>query len=113
MHEINICQSLIEQAMKAREDRPFRRVVRVSLSVGQLSRVEPEALHVAFDLLSRDTFLEGAELWIARPPGRLVCDACGDVSEVEVRPARCPACGSDRLRIDGGEGHQLLEMVVA
>lgn len=69
MHEIALCQSLLEQAMKARDANPFRRVVRVSLSVGQQSRVQPDALRHAFNLLSRDTFLEGAELRIDRPPG--------------------------------------------
>ncbi|WP_052710457.1 hydrogenase maturation nickel metallochaperone HypA [Azospirillum thiophilum] len=69
MHEIAVCQSLLEQAMTARDARSFGRVVRVSLSVGRLSRVEPDALRHAFDLLSRDTFLEGADLRIDRPPG--------------------------------------------
>jgi hydrogenase nickel incorporation protein HypA/HybF len=69
MHEIALCQSLLEQAMKARETSPFNRVVRVSLSVGRTSRVQPDALRHAFDLLSRDTFLEGAELRIDQPPG--------------------------------------------
>lgn len=69
MHEIALCQSLLEQAMKARDANPFNRVVRVSLSVGQSSRVQPDALRHAFDLLSRETFLEGAELRIERPPG--------------------------------------------
>lgn len=113
MHEIAVCQSLLTQAMKAREARPFGRVIRVSLSVGQLSRVEPEALLVAFDLLSRDTFLEGAELWIDRPPGRMICESCGGMPEVTERLARCPVCGSDHLRVVGGESHRLIEMVVA
>ncbi|MDR6774647.1 hydrogenase maturation nickel metallochaperone HypA [Azospirillum sp. BE72] len=69
MHEIALCQSLLEQAMKARDANPFGRVVRVSLSVGRTSRVQPDALRHAFDLLSRDTFLEGAELRIDQPPG--------------------------------------------
>ena len=69
MHEIALCQSLLEQAMKARDANPFNRVVRVSLSVGRTSRVQPDALRHAFDLLSRDTFLEGAELRIDQPPG--------------------------------------------
>ncbi|PWC36090.1 hydrogenase maturation nickel metallochaperone HypA [Azospirillum sp. TSO35-2] len=113
MHEIAVCQSLLQQAMAARDARPFARVVRVSLSVGRLSRVEPEALQVAFDLLSRDTFLEGAALRIERPPGHAVCEDCGAESEVDSRVARCPACAGHRLRIDGGDGYRFIEMEVA
>jgi len=69
MHEIALCQSLLEQAMRARETNPFDRVMHVTVSVGCASRVQPDALHHAFDLLSRDTFLEGADLRIDRPPG--------------------------------------------
>lgn len=69
MHEIALCQSLLEQAMRTREADPFYRVVRVTVSVGCASRVQPDALRHAFDLLSRETFLEGADLRIDRPPG--------------------------------------------
>ena len=69
MHEIALCQSLLEQAMRAREANPFDRVVCVIVSVGCASRVQPDALRHAFDLLSRDTFLQGADLRIDRPPG--------------------------------------------
>lgn len=113
MHEIAVCQSLLEQAMRARVAQPFDRVVSVRLAVGRLSRVEPDALQVAFELLSRDTFLEGAVLEIDRPPVQAVCEACGAESAVESRIPRCPACASRRLRFEGGETYRFIEMEVA
>lgn len=113
MHELTICQTLIQQIVEARESRPFRRVLRVNLAIGSLSCLEPEALRYAFDILSRETFLEGAVLGIDQPPGHAVCETCGAESDVDSRLARCPACGGDHLRISGGDSLRFIDMEVA
>lgn len=113
MHELTICQTLIQHIVEAREARPFRRVLRVNLAIGSLSCLEPEALRYAFDILSRETFLEGAVLGIDQPPGHAVCQDCGAESDVESRLAQCPACGSIHLRISGGDALRFIDMEVA
>jgi hydrogenase nickel incorporation protein HypA/HybF len=74
MHELALTCSIVEAAAEAAEG---RRVMRVSLVIGQLSGVMTEAIRFCFDEVAHGTVVEGATLDIAEPEGRARCEACG------------------------------------
>ena len=112
MHELSICTALLETILRQREVRGFKRVCRVKLEIGSCSCLDPDALRYAFEVMSRETFLENAVLEIDRPLARAVCRDCGTAFDVDSRLASCPHCLGSRLRVSGGDGMRLIEMAV-
>lgn len=113
MHEMTICEEIISQLEDERHRRGFAMVKRLRLEIGMLSCLDPDALRYAFEISTRETFMEGLTLEIDRPPGRARCLECGSETEISDRLDTCPACSSDRLDTFGGLQMQLIEMEVA
>ena len=70
MHEMSLCESLLDLLKTEAETAHFDRVKRITLEIGPLSSVEPEALRFGFDVVMRGTLADGAKLDIVMPPGR-------------------------------------------
>jgi hydrogenase nickel incorporation protein HypA/HybF len=67
MHELGITRNIVAIVT---EHAGGARVKRVSLEIGKLSAVLPDAIRFCFDVCSRDTLLEGAELTIHESAGQ-------------------------------------------
>jgi hydrogenase nickel incorporation protein HypA/HybF len=108
MHELSLACSILDAcAERAGEER----VLRVTVEVGQLAAVMPDALRFCFDVCARGTVLEGAELEILEIPGRALCDDCGRSTALSTPYGLC-ACGGP-LRIVGGGELRMKEMEIA
>jgi hydrogenase nickel incorporation protein HypA/HybF len=100
MHELAISRAILEQAIGHAEG---RRVTRVSLTVGALRQVAPESLRFYFEIVSRGTLCEGAELEPRAVAARLRC-RCGAEWELAELAFRCPACAdADVTVLDGDQ----------
>ena len=108
MHELGITRSIVSIVA---EHAGERRVKRVALEIGKLSAIMPDAIRFCFDVCSKDTPLEGAELEIREIPGRGRCRACGAEIELDQPFGRCD-CGSVRIECIGGEELKIKEMEV-
>ncbi len=56
---------------------------RVTLDVGKLAGVTPDAIAFCFDIVAKGTALDGARLDINEIPGRCRCRDCGSEFEVD------------------------------
>ena len=74
MHELSITRNIVAIVSDAANG---RRVRRVTLEVGKLSGVVPDALAFCFDVATQGTALEGAALDINEIEGRARCLDCG------------------------------------
>jgi len=99
MHEMGITRSIV--AIVA-EQAAGRKVTRVTLEIGKLSAVMPDAIRFCFDVVARGSVLDGADLDIIEIPGRAHCLDCGDEVVLTGLVGRC-ACGSRRLERVSGE----------
>ena len=102
MHELSVCQSLLDQALRIARDNGASRIVRIVVSVGPLSGVEAPLLARAFDIARLAVGQGDAELEIEQPPVTVSCTECG--AEGAALPNRliCPDCGSWRVRVTSG-----------
>ncbi|MGD1860984.1 MAG: hydrogenase maturation nickel metallochaperone HypA [Leptolyngbyaceae cyanobacterium] len=104
MHETDMTRALIMTICDWRESQPEKLpVAKVFLTVGQFTCVEPASLQFAFEVQTRDTFLDGAELVIQETPLIAFCHAC----QAEYRPEiglqyACPDCRSPMDDIRSG-----------
>ena len=109
MHELSITRDVV--AICAEHARGAQ-VRRVTLEIGKLSAVMPDAVRFCFDVCARGTPLEGAELEIVEPDGQAVCRACGAGVGLTQLFGRCE-CGSTDLRLVAGDELKVREMEVA
>ena len=86
------------------EEQPEKpQISKVHLTVGQFTCVEPVSLQFAFEVQTRNTFLEGATLEIRETPLIAFCHQCQQEyrSEIGIQYA-CPACRSPMDDIRSG-----------
>lgn len=96
MHELALTRSIVGMVG---EHAGGRRVRRVTVEVGKLTCVSPDALRFCFNAVAEGTALEGATLEIVEPEARARCRACGAdfVQETLWQPCPCGAGDSERL----------------
>ena len=103
MHELSVCQALIEQVARIARDNDARRVVSIVVTVGPLSGVEPQLLEHAYPIASAGTVAEDARLVIETAPVRVRCRSCGAETDAQANRLLCGACDDWRVDVIRGE----------
>lgn len=109
MHELGITQNIVSIVREHARGHPVKRV---SLEIGKLSAVMPDAIRFCFDVCSKDTELAGASLEIIETPGFFHCKDCSLDIELGDFFVKC-SCGSRNLKCIGGEELKIKEMEFA
>ena len=103
MHELSVCQALIEQVEKLAHENQAVAVRTIRLQVGPLSGVEIPLLEHAYPLAAAGTLAEQAELIIETMPVRVRCNACGTETEASANRLLCGTCGDYHTELVGGD----------
>ena len=103
MHELSVTQNLLQIALHHAEQAGAKQIKELNLVVGELSSIVDESVQFYWDMISAGTIAHGAQLNFKRVPARLRCDACGHEFSLNRTEYICPACGSDRIVVAGGE----------
>ena len=112
MHEMALCQGMLELIQQQQLQRGFNTVKRVIVEIGALGHVDPHALAFAFEVGARDTAAEHAVLDIQETPGRAWCMDCSISVSIQRRGDACPGCGGYTLIVEQGEEMRLKELEV-
>lgn len=110
VHELSIVQGVVDICQSSAGG---RRVTSVTLEIGELSGVVPEAVEFCFEACSRGTPLDGARLIIDRIPAAARCPTCGATFDIHAYYDPCPACGAYAVIITAGEELRVRELEVA
>ena len=113
MHEISIMESALELAAEQLLQSGCTQIHRITLRVGLLSGVVPEALTFAFDVLKANTQAAAAVLEIESAPGLFTCDGCSLESRLDSMEFQCPECGGLLTLRDGGADLELAQMEIS
>jgi len=104
MHELPATQGLLDVALDAARKAGAQRVQFIDLVVGDLTSMVDDSIQFYFDIISRNTPAEGAELRFRREPAEGRCGECGHVFPVKPPvPRVCPECESLVLHVEGGQ----------
>lgn len=103
MHELSIAQSVLEAVQAEAARHPGSKPVKVSLRIGELAAVDPDALQFSFEALTHESDLEGLQLDIEFCPRRHRCLDCGTEFNVEDFDFRCSKCQSTRNECISGD----------
>ena len=114
MHELSLCQNLIDQVTELARKHQARSVASVTVQIGQLAGVEPQLLETAFTIARAGTVAELAEMVTVVVAPRVVCNVCGSESEATPSSLLCAVCGGNNTRLILGDELILarVEMVV-
>ncbi len=98
MHELAITQSIVD-TVTARTG--AAKVSVVTVRVGRLSGVIPDAMRFCFELVTESTPLAGARLDVEEPEGRGRCRSCGADVVLPDMILLC-SCGSADVEVTAG-----------
>jgi hydrogenase nickel incorporation protein HypA/HybF len=112
MHEFSIAQSLLEIIEEHTLPYAGARVMNVTLRIGKLSGVMPDALRFGFEALSRGGIAEGASLIIEEVPLRIKCHHCGAESAMDEPFLLCPRCNGSEVEMIAGRELEVKEMEI-
>lgn len=104
MHEFSIVLAIFRLIEGKIEEMGAKdgKVRRVSLLVGKLTSVVPEALLYSFEMASAGTIFEGGKLEIVEVPVSGECASCGREFSLNEPVFLCPHCESPEIRLTGG-----------
>ncbi|MCC0179375.1 hydrogenase maturation nickel metallochaperone HypA [Waterburya agarophytonicola K14] len=104
MHETDMTKALIltvKDWYESQSEQP--KIDKIHLVVGQFTCVEPVSLQFAFEVQTRNTFLEGVELAIRDIPLIAFCHGCQQEYKPEIGlQYSCPDCKSPMEDIRSG-----------
>ena len=112
MHELSLCEGILQILEDSAKAQGFTTVKSVWLEIGSLAGVEQSALEFNFDIVTKGSLASNATLNIINLPGTAWCMQCADSVDVSQRFDACPQCGSYQLQVTGGEEMKIKELEV-
>lgn len=107
MHELGIMTGVMQAVESSAKEAGATRVLKVSLSVGEMTEAIPDALQFAFEVLSEHSMSEGAELEILMVKPKSHCLECGAEYEHDRFHMLCPECGGFATELMAGRELQI------
>ena len=92
MHEFGIATEIVNVVTETVESRPVKRLISVTVEVGQLAMVNPEQLKFSFEIITEGGPFEGAEMRVETQPAVAKCK-CGFEGALGDEDYVCPKCG--------------------
>ncbi|MEW6185886.1 MAG: hydrogenase maturation nickel metallochaperone HypA [Thermodesulfobacteriota bacterium] len=103
MHEMSLAQNIIEIVEQVMNNHGVRRVRLIRLEVGELTAVVPDSLTFCFEVMTKDTPLEGVKLEMVSVPLTGICRACGKEFRIKDHNFICPHCASADIQTTAGK----------
>lgn len=112
MHELGIANSILEATRAEMALHATARPRQVTVRIGELAAVDPEALRFCFQALTRHTEFAQLELKIEVCPRKHRCPACGAEFIVADYDFRCKRCGEEKTDFISGDQLELASLEV-
>ncbi len=112
MHEMSLCESILQTLEHQAQVQNFQQVKVVYLEIGALAGVEVEALRFSFGVVMQGSLAEHASLEVITIPGLARCAGCAQEVIVQHRYDECPLCGHHRLQLLDGAQMRIKELEV-
>ena len=103
MHEVSVISNMVDAILRELDNYKVQRVEEVNIVIGDLTSLGPEQLEFAYEIVTKDTILEGSKLIIEREEVSVKCNECGyegpaenfesDFFDHSIPVIACPKCG--------------------
>lgn len=113
MHEVSIMEQTLDLAIHHAQRQGATQIHHITLRIGQMSGVVPEALFFAFDVVTAGTMAHQAQLSIERVPVQCHCDRCDRAFIPDDVIYQCPHCGHITHRATQGTEIELANLEIS
>ncbi|MGW2424023.1 hydrogenase maturation nickel metallochaperone HypA [Streptomyces sp. NPDC001709] len=114
MHELSIATAIVEQAEEIARADGAGGVSSVTVRVGELAGVVPDALDFAFEVAREGTALAGARLVVAHVAAQAYCTPCAEEFAVGMPPFFwCPRCDRPSQELRSGRELEITDVAPA
>ena len=111
---MGIAQQLMNIAIDAiPEDVENPKIERLNLKIGRLAAVVEHSLTFCFEVITKDTPLEGAQIVIDEIPVMVKCKECHNEWEVEGPVFTCPNCQDGEVEMLTGREIEITSIELA
>lgn len=93
MHELSLMETVRQIALEQARTHDATRIEAITLRIGSLAGVEPEALAFAFKVVMAGTIAAGARLTIEAVEAACLCAGCDREFPAPDGVCECPRCG--------------------
>jgi hydrogenase nickel incorporation protein HypA/HybF len=100
---MSIAMSVAQIVVERAREEGAGRALSVTVEVGELSGVMPEALEFCYTAAVMGGLAEGSRLVIKRIPAVAVCGDCGEIFAPDQRIFVCPKCEGFTASLKSGE----------
>lgn len=110
MHEMNVIGTLAARVVKWGMENNVNRILEIDITCGQLRMFDQDFMQRYFDIFTRGTLAEGANLQLTVRPIRYHCNACSadyemtprEWLDMDVNRAACIHCDSEEIVLTSG-----------
>jgi len=110
VHELSICQALLDQVSLVARDLRSERIEKVVIAIGPLAGVAPGLMASAFAVMKIGSRAAQAALIIESAAVEVECTFCGTISAAVPNRLICAGCGGYRTRVVAGRELRLLRV---
>ncbi len=104
MHELGVTESIAAICLKHAQRNHAKRIVKVNVKLGDLAGIVDHYVSFYWDMVTKDTVAQGAELNFIKVPVAAYCRKCDEEFAVEEFDLTCPKCGeADTELVSGRE----------
>lgn len=112
MHEMAITQNILDIVLEHGEQNRAQKITKIVLTIGAMTMVVSDCVRFYFDIISKGTIAEGAELEINDVPVRVKCSQCSEIFESEDPIFICPRCQVASADIVSGKELDVTSIVI-
>ena len=113
VHEVSVISGMVNAVLEELKKYDAVSVASVDIVIGDMTQLGDEQLLFAYEIVTRDTMLEGSVLNIEHEPVNVACKECGydgpvvmldagDFSSHAIPVLSCPECGG-RVKVTSGQ----------
>ena len=116
MHGMSILSNVMDVVLKYTQENNVRKVVSVTLVVGELRDVVDELMESCFRFLCRNTIAKDVALHMEKVPLKAQCNQCRLVFPAGIKQPEtlvCPDCGSKQLHVHSGKEFPIKSINIA
>ena len=103
MHELPVTENILEIALRHATEANASRITDLYLVIGQLSSIIDDSIQFYWDIITKGTPAEGAQLHFKRISIEIVCQDCGFRYQPNGIDMACPHCESTNIQVLAGD----------
>jgi len=102
MHELGVTESIVSICLKHGMGNNAKRITKVNVKLGELTGIVDHYVAFYWDMVTKDTIAQGAELNFIKVPVVAHCPDCNEDFEVVEYDLTCPKCGTKDTELISG-----------